>query len=137
MEQVEERRPFYTAGGVVIHGRGIGKPAGVPTANLSIDEAPDLPEPGVYISQVIIKGETFCGVTHIGARPTVDRRREPSFETHILDFDRDIYGEFIRVLLYARIRPPKKFPDLPSLAEQIKRDGDAARAYFGHPSEAR
>lgn len=136
MEKSEEKRPFYTAGGVVIHGRGIGKLAGIPTANLSIDKTHDLPEPGVYISRVIVKGETFSGVTHIGTRPTVDRRREPSFETHILDFDRDIYGQFIRVLLYARIRPPKKFPDLSSLAEQIKRDGDAARAYFGQPSEA-
>ncbi len=120
----------------MIHGRGIGKLAGIPTANLSIDEAPDLPEPGVYISQVMIKGETFCGVTHIGARPTVDRRREPSFETHILDFDRDIYGEFIRVLLYVRSGPQRSSPICPAWQSR-SRDGDAARAYFGHPSEAR
>ncbi|HQB33043.1 MAG TPA: riboflavin kinase, partial [Erysipelotrichaceae bacterium] len=92
MSENANQLPLYETRGVVIPGRGVGKSIGIPTANLKIEDEDRLPEPGVYISRIFLAGQTLYGVTHIGARPTFDDSKEVSFETHILDFDRNIYG---------------------------------------------
>ena len=74
--------PFYETSGIVVHGRRIGKLIGLPTANLKVEMDTDLPEPAVYISKVFLKEKTLYGITHIGARSTVDDSQEISFETH-------------------------------------------------------
>ncbi len=66
-------------------------------------------------------------VTNIGTRPTVDASGRTTIETHIFDFDRDIYGQHMRVALIEYIRPEKRFDGLDALRAQIAADGAAAR----------
>ena len=89
---VKERsciKPVYTITGTVVHGRGIGKHVGTPTANIEADEAAPLPETGVYASKILLDSQTYYGVTHVGARPTLDNDKTIAIETHLFDFDGD------------------------------------------------
>ena len=92
--------PIYTLTGIVIHGRGIGKHVGTPTANMEIAKNTFLPKTGVYVADILLSDKRYYGVTHIGARPTLDNDDSVSIETHIFDFDKDIYGSTITVNLY-------------------------------------
>ena len=89
--------PIYTLTGTVIHGRGIGKHVGTPTANMEIAKNTFLPKTGVYVADILLSDNRYYGVTHIGARPTLDNDDSVSIETHIFDFDKDIYGCTITV----------------------------------------
>ena len=112
---------LYTSiSGTVIHGRGIGKWIGAPTANLKLENRCDLPESGVYIAQILWNAKRYYGITHIGKRPTVDNQTDISIETHILNFDGDLYGQKIDVQLYQRLRRIQKFDDFSRLSEQIR-----------------
>ena len=84
-------KPIYTLTGIVIHGRGIGKHVGTPTANIEIAKNTFLPKTGVYVADILLSGKIYYGVTHIGTRPTLDNDSFVSIETHIFDFDKDIY----------------------------------------------
>ncbi len=131
MGRKEIQSPFYETTGIVIHGRGIGKLVGMPTANLKIASDTALPKSGVYISRIFIEGQTFYGATHIGERPTVDDSKDTSFETHILNFNEDIYGYKVRIQLFSSIRLPRKFDELSSLLEQIRKDCVVVQEYWG------
>ena len=87
--------PIYTLTGTVIHGRGIGKHVGTPTANIEIAKNTFLPKTGVYVADILLSDNRYYGVTHIGARPTLDNDDSVSIETHIFDFDRDIYDTYV------------------------------------------
>lgn len=92
--------PIYTLTGTVIHGRGIGKHVGTPTANIAIEKKDFLPKTGVYVADILLSDKRYYGVTHIGTRPTLDNDSFVSIETYIFDFDKDIYGCTITVNLY-------------------------------------
>ena len=112
---------FYVIRGEVVHGmdRG-GKLLGFPTANMEVrDEL--TPKPGVYAVWVEVEGELYKGVTNIGFNPTFGNE-VMSVETHILDFDADIYGWDIRLNFVARLRGEKKFNGLDELKAQIAED---------------
>lgn len=117
--------------GRVVHGRGIGKLVGSPTANLEASSKEDIPTPGVYVSSVFWNEKTYYAITHIGKRPTVDNDENISIEVHLLNFNQDIYGENLLVRLYTKLREPQKFSDLSALLNQIRRDCMAARNFFG------
>lgn len=123
--------PIYTAIGTVIHGRGIGKLVGMPTANLEIEQGLELPESGVYISKAMLDDELYAAITHIGRRPTVDNDNEISVETHILNFNEDIYGRRMEIQLFMKLRNPRKFDDLSLLLEQIRKDCLLVRKFWG------
>lgn len=110
----------------VIDGDKRGRVLGFPTINQIIPEELAMPRFGVYQSVVTVKGEKFKGVTNVGKRPTVGTEKILS-ETHILDFDRDIYGENVDVRLIKFIRPEKKFSSFDELARQIKSDAKEVR----------
>lgn len=131
MKKRSHQAIIYETQGIVIHGKGMGKYVGMPTANIKILSDEKLPEQGVYISKVLLKGQWFYGVTHIGKRPTVDDSNEISFETHIMNFNENIYGQDIRVQLFAKIREPKKFEELTELFNQIRKDCCTAYTYWG------
>lgn len=114
--------PVFVLQGIVIHGRGIGKLVGMPTANLKVVNKSDLPEAGVYISKVMLDSNVYYGITHIGTRPTIDNDRDLSVETHILNFNKEIYGNTMEIQLYRKIRSPLKFDNLSLLLEQIRLD---------------
>ena len=90
-----------------------------------------LPEIGVYTSKIILCHYIFYGVTHIGTRPTLDTDKRISVETHILNFDKEIYGYTITIELYQKIRNIIKFENLSLLLEQIKDDCQTAQKYWG------
>lgn len=119
-------RPFVIPGEVV-KGSGRGKGLGIPTANLSVWEERAYPGPGVYACRVIFQDERFDAVTNIGIRPTFDEDLEkPIIETHILDFDQDLYGLSIELVFVDRLRDERKFSGPEELLAQI--DGDIIRA---------
>ena len=118
-------RPFGFSSRV-IDGDKRGRVLGFPTINQIIPEELAMPRFGVYQSVVTVKGEKFKGVTTVGKRPTVGTEKILS-ETHILDFDRDIYGENVDVRLIKFIRPEKKFSSFDELARQIKSDAKEVR----------
>ncbi|MGI6607904.1 MAG: riboflavin kinase [Erysipelotrichaceae bacterium] len=126
-----EKNPFYEVKGTVIPGRGVGRQIGMPTANIKIEDEDRLPKPGVYISRIFLNGQTLYGVTHIGERPTFYDSKEISFETHILDYNKYIYGCEIQIQLFSKIRSTQKFDGAAALTEQIKKDCIAAREYWG------
>lgn len=131
MGQISEREPLHILSGNVIHGRGIGKLVGMPTANMEISDESTLLPAGVYITEVLLDGQVYYGITNIGTRPTVDSDREISVETHILNFNEEIYGKSIRIQLFGRLRSQQKFENFSLLLEQIRMDCIAVRKFFG------
>ena len=111
--------------GKVIWGTARGRLLGVPTANVEIlNEL--YPMNGVYAVEVIVGNETYQGVANVGVNPTFGGSQF-SVEVHILDFNRDIYGEEIQVAFVQRIRGEKAFKTADTLIGQIKRDMEQAR----------
>ncbi len=113
---------YYQIRGEVQRGkqRG-GKEIGFPTANLHIDEEDLVPKRGVYVCQVICEGICYGGVINIGYNPTFGEETLVA-ETHIFDFNRDIYGKPIKVNLLKFLRGEEKFSGIKELAEQIAQD---------------
>lgn len=111
----------YEIEGEVIHARKIGRTIGFPTANIKIDEDTLVPRRGIYATRVYVNDDVFYGATNIGFNPTVNGDKL-SVETHILEFDDDIYGEIVKVEFLERIREEKKFVSLEELKNQLKKD---------------
>ena len=116
----------YGLYGVVVAGNRLGRTIGFPTANMQLYEPLKLvPRNGVYAVDVEVLGRRYRGMCNIGTRPTVGGGAR-TVETHILDFDEDIYGLPLRLQFLRRIRDERKFPSLDALKEQLVRDADAA-----------
>ena len=115
----------YSIGGRVVRGKQLGRTLGFPTANLRFPKKPALS--GIYATWVHGVGERpRASVSSFGTRPTVEGI-EPLLEAHLFDFDGDLYGRHIEVEFVAKLRDELKFPDLPSLTEQMQRDAETAR----------
>jgi len=105
-----------------VAGNRMGRAIGFPTANMQLYEPLKLvPADGVYAVDVEVQGRCFKGMCNIGMRPTVDGKAR-TIETHILDFDEDIYGLPLRIRFVRRIRDERKFPSLDALREQLQLD---------------
>lgn len=131
MKEKNNMESIYTITGTVVHGRGIGKHVGTPTANVEAGEYAALLKTGVYVAKILLHGETYYGVTHVGMRPTLDNDKAISIETHIFDFDNDIYGCTITVYLYRKLRDVRKFDELSLLIEQVAADRVCAKKFWG------
>ncbi len=117
---------YYQIRGEVQRGRQRGgRVVGFPTANLKISEEDLCPKRGVYVTQVIYDGKCYGGVSNIGYNPTFGGDRLVA-ETHIFDFDDDIYGRPIKINLLRHLRGEKKFSGPDELAAQIRRDIEVA-----------
>jgi len=115
----------------IIHGASLGKNLGFPTINQRIPDEVIIPAYGVYSSVVIIDGREFMGVTDIGVKPTVSQEeREVLAETHIIDFDEDVYGKYAGIVLLKRLRGEKKFKSLGELTKGIADNVQQTREYF-------
>lgn len=120
----------YELYGVVVAGNRLGRTIGFPTANMQLYEPLKLvPGNGVYAVDVEVLGCRYRGMCNIGTRPTVSGTAR-TIETHILDFDEDIYGLPLRLQFLRRIRDERKFPSLDALKEQLVRDAASARGAF-------
>ncbi len=111
----------YYLKGEVIHARKIGRTIGFPTANLKINKDLIVPKNGIYAVKVYLENREFYGAANIGHNPTVNGKTL-SIETHILDFEEDIYGDIIKIEFLKRIRDEKKFNSLDELKNQLSED---------------
>lgn len=117
----------YSLTGVVVAGNRMGRTIGFPTANLRLYEPLKLiPARGVYVVEAEVLGKRYRGMTDIGTRPTVGGT-SPTIETHILDFDEDIYGLPLTITFLRRLRDEIHFPSLEALKDQLVLDRAACR----------
>jgi riboflavin kinase / FMN adenylyltransferase len=117
----------YTILGTVVRGDNLGKKIGFPTANLSA-HSEQFPPNGVYLADAWVGGTLHHGVVNLGVRPTMSSgKSERVLEIHLLDFNRDIYGEDIEVRFVRYLRPEKKFESVEALVHQIDLDVRKAR----------
>ena len=121
-------RPFALRGPIV-RGDERGRTIGFPTINLGLSPDLALPADGVYVSRTEVEGRRLESCTNIGMRPTFAGVRR-SVETHLLDFEGDIYGRVASVELLHRLRPEQKFDGPEALIAQIGRDVEETRAWF-------
>lgn len=127
LEKVNELlgEPYFICGEVV-HGNALGRTIQMPTANQMPEAGKVLPVFGVYATTVVVDGECYPGVTNIGLKPTVGAE-DASVETHLLDFDGDLYGREIIVSFHHFIRREKKFAGIDALRIQMEKDKKRAR----------
>ena len=112
----------YGLYGAVVAGNQLGRTIGFPTANMQLYEPLKLvPANGVYAVEAEVLGTTYKGMCNIGMRPTVGGTSR-TIETHILDFNQDIYGLPLRIRFVRRVRDERKFPSLDALREQLTLD---------------
>ena len=119
----------YAIEGSVVQGQHRGRGLGFPTANLC-SENELIPPRGVYATTVTMDGLAYPSVTNIGRRPTFEETEENVIETHVLDFDKDLYGARLRLGFVQRLRDEKRFDDLEALKRQIDADQGNARGLF-------
>lgn len=113
----------YYIDGTIVNGYKVGRKLGFPTANLEPSCAGKLiPAEGVYAVYAYIGKKRYQAMLNIGHRPTLDNGKDISIETHIIDFDADIYNEHLRVEFVQRIREEKKFNSLEELTKQLTAD---------------
>ncbi len=116
----------YRLRGVVVGGKQLGRTIGFPTANLRLyDPMKLIPARGVYLTEVEVTGRHFWGMTNVA---------EP-IETHILDFDEDIYGLDLEIRFRRFLRPMRAFDSLDALKAQLTADEATCRALLETASE--
>jgi len=119
---------WFALPGQVEQGAGRGRQLGIPTANLKVWPERAHPANGVYVCLAQVGADRFQAVANIGVRPTFDRAASsPIVEAHLLDFDGDLYGRTISLMLVERLRDERKFEGVEALLAQIRRDIVQAR----------
>ena len=119
---------FYEFSGEVVHGNGIGKTIGTPTANIKLNSYEKIiPFDGVYAVVCEIKGANYKGIMNIGYKPTIDEGQKRTVEIHLFDYEKDIYGQDLRTKVIERIRDEVKFNSLKELKSQILKDNEKAK----------
>jgi riboflavin kinase / FMN adenylyltransferase len=122
--------------GPVVHGMGRGRDLGFPTANIPAPGGSKLlPREGIYAVRASLRTEIRDGLLHLGPRPTF-AGSPPSIELYLLDFDREIYGESVRVEFLTRLREVRPFGTPEELVAQMRRDEDTAREWFAGRTRA-
>ncbi len=129
----------YFVQGTVVHGKEIGGAVlGIPTVNLVPQEEKLLPPFGVYLTRTAVYGDlgktlegVYGGITNVGRKPTVSGQNPVGVETHLLEFNQQIYGRKIRVEFLKMVRQGKRFGSLDELKGQMQRDVGYAREVWG------
>ncbi len=119
----------YSVSGEIVHGDHRGRTIGFPTANIATWGEQVIPANGVYAGWATVSDERHMAVTNVGMRPTFEGQ-SLRVEAHLLDFDRDIYGETITFTFETRLRPEKKFNGIQELIAQIGADAQTGREYL-------
>jgi riboflavin kinase/FMN adenylyltransferase len=139
----------YTLQGAVIIGAQRGRSLGFPTANIQVPAERAIPANGVYAAWATLWPESVTNphqyhlekaedkehhraVVNIGTRPTFEDGPR-TIEAHLLDFDRNIYGQRMIVEFVARLRPERRFDSVEALVEQIRHDTQQARQLLHDP----
>ncbi|MCW8994448.1 MAG: bifunctional riboflavin kinase/FAD synthetase [Psychromonas sp.] len=118
----------YSITGRVGHGRKLGRTIGVPTANLLLKRRVS-PVSGVFVVSVLgIDDKVYQGIANIGQRPTVQGIRQ-QLEVHLFDFNGDLYGRQLEVVLESKLRDEVRFASFSELQVQIEKDIKQAREW--------
>jgi riboflavin kinase/FMN adenylyltransferase len=115
-----------------VHGDARGRTIGFPTANTYVWEGQIIPANGVYACWASLGDERFMAVTNVGNRPTFDGK-SVTVEAHLLDFERDIYGQPLSLEFVQRLRGEQKFDGVAALVAQIGQDAQQGRAILMAP----
>ena len=114
---------WYALSGPVAHGDGRGHRINLPTANISLSAQKLIPANGIYATWAWVGGERYLAATNIGINPTFTPDKQTrSVEAYLLDFDRDIYGQEVKLEFVARLRDEMKFASVEGLLAQIHED---------------
>ena len=117
----------FSLRGNVVSGSKRGHSLGFPTANLSIKHKLLIPKLGIYATETKIDSKIYPSCTSIGLRPTFyPKNNTPLMETHIINYNNNIYDKTIEVFFIDRIRDEKKFTSAQKLIEQMNNDVDKA-----------
>ncbi len=120
----------YSVCGRVAHGHKRGRTIGFPTANIQMFRR-NTPITGVYaVTMTGVAGQPVQGVANVGTRPTVDGGNNVVLETHLFDFDKEIYGHYVEVQFKYKIRDEVRFQSLDELKQQIEVDIIVAKHFF-------
>lgn len=111
----------FTFENPVLHGDARGRTIGYPTINQQYPDGLVLPKFGVYESRILVEDTWYRGFTNIGVRPTW-QVETPLAETHIFDYNGDLYGQTVQVELVRYLRPEQKFSSIGALREQLDHD---------------
>ena len=120
----------YFVWGEVVHGAHLGHTIGIPTINIMPEAAKLVPKFGVYVTTIDFDGRIYHGVTNVGTKPSVSDKNIVGIETHILDYNGDLYGKFVRVTFMSFLRPEMKFNSIDELKAQMSKDKQMAKEYF-------
>lgn len=117
-------RAFYLDG-IIEKGAGRGKMISVPTMNMRVSERL-APKTGVYVTQTNVAGREYRSVSNLGINPTFGGESERKLETHVFNFNSEVYGENVTVRFLSFLRDERKFSSVEALQTQIRQDMDAA-----------
>ncbi|MEK9887170.1 MAG: bifunctional riboflavin kinase/FAD synthetase [Gammaproteobacteria bacterium] len=118
----------YSISGKIVRGQQRGRTINFPTINILSNRSKS-PVSGVFAVKVKLSGQTYFGICNAGHKPTVDGR-EFLFETHIFDFEKDVYEQFAEIDFLKHVRPEKKFNSFEELKDQIEKDVIVAKKFF-------
>ncbi|PPD47717.1 MAG: bifunctional riboflavin kinase/FMN adenylyltransferase [Methylobacter sp.] len=120
----------YSICGRVAHGDKRGRTLGYPTANIKLFRK-NTPVNGVFaVTMTGIDNQAVYGIANVGTRPTVDGSSKVILETHLFNFDREIYGRYVEVHFKQKIRDEMRFASVDELQNQIQRDVGTAKSWF-------
>lgn len=114
-------RPYMVVG-TVKHGKMLGRTIGFPTVNIYPDASKLLLPKGVYETRVQVNNQCYKGITNIGENPTVEQSKQIKIETHILEYEGDLYERELQISFVRFLRPQMKFGSIENLKNQIKKD---------------
>jgi len=120
----------YSISGRVVHGDGMGRKLGFPTANIQLKH--NLPPlSGIFVVQAHAEGMgVLQGVSSLGVRPTLKRDKKPVLEVHLFEFAQQIYNKHLRVEFLHKLRDEEKYPDVETLTRHIAQDVVNAKKWF-------
>ncbi|MFZ5522825.1 MAG: bifunctional riboflavin kinase/FAD synthetase [Pseudomonadota bacterium] len=120
----------YSISGRVVHGDGMGRKLGFPTANIQLKH--NLPPlSGIFVVQAHAEGMgVLQGVSSLGVRPTLRLDAKPVLEVHLFEFAQQIYNKHLRVEFLHKLRDEEKYPDVETLTRHIALDVEDAKKWF-------
>ena len=132
MKRVKELmgREYMIRGEIILGNQIGGAVLGFPTCNTVLDENMVIPLKGAYVTRSVIDGVEYPSMTNVGNKPTIGEY-QTNIETHIFDFDQNVYGKQIEVYFIDMIRQEKKFSGIDELKDQLGRDCKKARIQLG------
>jgi riboflavin kinase / FMN adenylyltransferase len=119
----------YALAGTIVEGKRRGRELGFPTANLRTDNEL-IPPHGVYATTLTVDGIVHAAITNIGVNPTFGDNGATTIETHVLHYNRELYGQRVQLGFVQRLRDERRFDDVDALRAQIEADCRRAERLF-------